>query len=642
VTAARGGEAGPLRLGVLGIVVVSLFAALLSRLWYLQVMDSQTFQVEAKSNQVRVVYEEAPRGRILDRQGRVLVENRGALVVTVDRTQVKLHPEVPAKLAALLGISGEELKKRMADVRFSPYTPVPVAEDVPEETVIYLREHQADFPGVATPTRPERAYPNGALGAHLLGYVGQITDKELPQRRSKGYREGDEIGKQGIEYTYEEDLRGVPGSRRLQVNSSGKVLGQPLQESSPVQGHDLMLTVDLDVQRVAEDALAQGLTATQGVYDRETKKDFVAPAGSVVVMNPQDGSILAMASFPTFEPGSFVNGIKPEVFKQLSDPAAHGPLNNRAIQGQYSAGSTFKLVTAIAALQDGLVDARSTILDGGSFRVKNCRGERCIFRNAGGQSHGKVNMARAITVSSDVYFYQLGASFWAQRGQYGDAMQDTARLLGLGTQTGIPLRSEAGGRIPDPATRKRLHDNNPTAFPNGDWRTGDNINLAIGQGEMAVTPMQLANAYATFANGGTVFRPRVVDKVVDQERHILRTEGPVKVRTVPLPPNVREPILLGLRGVVSGEGTAAGAFAGFPLNRMSVAGKTGTAQVAHKQDTALFVGFAPVDNPQYLVAVVMEEAGFGGSVAAPVARRIFEKLVTGADVPVTVGGGSVD
>jgi penicillin-binding protein 2 len=642
MTAARGGEAGPLRLGVLGIVVVSLFAALLSRLWYLQVMDSQTFQVEAKSNQVRVVYEEAPRGRILDRQGRVLVENRGALVVTVDRTVVKLHPDVPPKLAALLGISSAELRKRMADVRFSPYTPVPVAEDVSEETVIYLREHQDDFPGVATPTRPERTYPNGALGAHILGYVGQITDKELPQRRSRGYREGDEIGKQGVEYSYEDDLRGIPGSKRLQVNSSGKVLGEPLQESAPVQGHDLMLTVDLDVQKVTEDALAQGLAATQGIYDREKRKDFVAPAGSVVVMNPQDGAVLAMASFPTFEPGAFVNGIKPEVFRQLSDPAAHQPLNNRAIQGLYSAGSTFKLVTAIAAIQDGLIDPRSTVLDGGSFRLKSCRGEKCIFRNAGGQSHGKVNMARALTVSSDVYFYQLGASFWVQRAQYGDAMQQTARLLGLGTQSGIALRSEAGGRIPDPETRKRLHEKNPVGFPNGDWRTGDNINLAIGQGEMAVTPLQLANAYATFANGGTVFRPRVVDKVVDQERRILRAETPIKTRTVPLPPNVREPILLGLRGVVSGEGTASAAFAGFPLNRMSVAGKTGTAQSPPRQDTALFVGFAPVENPQYVVAVVMEEAGFGGSVAAPVARRILEKLVTGADVPVAVGTGSTD
>ncbi|MDQ1372976.1 MAG: penicillin-binding protein 2 [Actinomycetota bacterium] len=641
MTTSRGGESAPLRLGVLGIVVVSLFAALLARLWYLQVMDSQTFQVEAKTNQVRVVYEQAPRGRILDRNGKVLVDNRGSQTITVDRNQVKDKPEVVGRLAALLNIPLAELRKRMADVRFSPYTPVPVADEVPEETIVYLREHQDEFPGVAAPTRPERAYPNGSLAAHLLGYVGQTTKEELDARRSQGYREGDEIGKQGVERAYEQDLRGIPGSKRLQVNSAGKVLGPPLQESSPQQGRDLFLTIDLDVQTVAENALAQGLDATRHVYDKASKKDFAAPAGSVVVLDPRDGSIVAMASNPTFDPGQFVNGIKPDVFRALTDPAAHFPLNNRATQGLYSAGSTFKLVTSIAAVEAGLIDARTTVLDGGSFRLNKCKGEKCIFRNAGGVAHGRVNLTRALTVSSDVFYYQLGAQFWNLRSQHGDAMQDVARRLGLGQKTQIPLSPEAAGRVPDPTTRRRLHDQNPAAFPNGDWRTGDNINLAIGQGEMAVTPLQLATAYATFANGGSVWEPRVVDKVVDQQRRIHRQVEPVKLRTVSIPPVVRDPILAGLTGVIaSGEGTAHSAFAGFPLNRMTVAGKTGTAQVAKKQDTALFVAFAPADNPQYVVAVVMEESGFGGSVAAPVARRILEKLAGGTDTGAAVVGGT--
>ncbi|MEY2567241.1 MAG: penicillin-binding protein 2 [Actinomycetota bacterium] len=640
MTVPRPGDSGPLRLGVLGIVVVSLFAALLARLWYLQVMDSQTFKVEATTNQVRVVYEEAPRGRILDRNGKVLVDNRGSQVITVDRNEVKDKPEVVGRLAALLNLPVAEVRKRMADVRFSPYTPVPVAEDVPEELVVYLREHQDQFPGIAAPTRPERSYPNGALAAHLLGYVGQTTKAELDARRSQGYREGDEIGKQGVEKSYEEDLRGTPGSKRLQVNSAGKVLGPPLRETSPQQGRDLFLTLDLDVQTVAENALAQGLEADRRVHDRSSGKDFVAPAGSVVVMDPRDGSVLAMASNPTFEPAQFVNGIKTDVFRALNDPAAHFPLNNRATQGLYSPGSTFKLVTSIAAVESGLIDARTTVLDGGKFQLKNCKGEKCIFRNAGGVAHGRVNLSRALTVSSDVFYYQLGAQFWNLRSQHGDAMQDVARRLGLGQKTEIPLSPEAVGRVPDPATRRRLHDQNPTAFPNGDWRTGDNINLAIGQGEMAVTPLQLATAYATFANGGSVWEPRLVDKVVDQQRRIHRQVEPVKLRTVSIPPAVHDPILAGLKGVVSGEGTAAGAFAGFPFNRMTVAGKTGTAQVAKKQDTALFVGFAPADNPQYVVAVVMEESGFGGSVAAPVARRILEKLAGGPDTGAAVVGGT--
>jgi penicillin-binding protein 2 len=641
MTAGRSGDSGPLRLGVLGIVVVSLFAALLSRLWYLQVMDTRTFQVEARSNQVRVVYEEAPRGRILDRNGKILVDNRGTQVVTVDRNEVKDKPEVVGKLAALLNIPISELRNRMADVRFSPYTPVPVAEEVPEETVVYLREHQDQFPGIAAPTRPLRAYPNGAIGAHLLGYVGQTTKEELDVRRSKGYREGDEIGKQGIEKAYEDDLRGTPGSKRLQVNSTGKVLGPPLLETTPKQGRDLFLTVDLDIQTVAEQSLLQGLEAAKHFKDNEEGKEFVAPAGSVVVMNPQDGSVLAMASYPTFEPAQFVNGIRPDVFRVLQDPASHAPLNNRVTQGLYSPGSTFKLVTSIAALEKGLLTPQTTILDGGSYRLKSCRGERCIFRNAGGISHGKVNLVRALTLSSDVYYYQLGEQFWGLRNQHGDAMQDVARRLGFGARTGIPLAPEAVGRVPDPATRKRLHEQSPNLFPNGDWRTGDNVNLSIGQGEMAVTPLQLANAYATFANGGTMYQPRVVDKVVGQDRRIHRQVAPIELRSIDLPPAVRDPILAGLKGAVSaGEGTAHFAFAGFPLNTMSVAGKTGTAQVAKKQDTAIFVGFAPAENPQYVVAVVMEESGFGGSVAAPVARRILQKLANGADTGVTVVGGT--
>jgi penicillin-binding protein 2 len=639
MTAPRPGESGPLRLSVLGVVVLSLFAALFSRLWYLQVMDSETFQVEARSNQVRVVFEPAPRGRILDREGQVLVDNRGAQIITVDRQRIKDDPDVLPRLAALLNITREELDRRLADVRYSPFTPVPVADEVPEETVVYLREHQADFRGVAATMRAERAYPNLSLGAHVLGYVGQITGEELEDRKSRGYRMGDEIGKQGVERAYEEDLRGEPGRRLLQVNSEGKVLGPAIREDPPVHGHDLMLTIDLDIQKAAEDSLAQGLEAARSLRDREERQQFVAPAGSVVVMDPTDGSILAMASYPTFNPGDFVNGIRPELFAVLQDPVNHSPLNNRAIQGLYAPGSTFKLFTALAALEKGLVEPRTTILDGGSYRLRNCRGDRCIFRNAGSVAHGRVNLARSLTVSSDVYYYQLGANFWVQREQHGDAMQDVARRFGLGERTGIPLPSEARGRVPDPETRRRLHEANPTAFPNPDWRTGDNINLAIGQGEMGMTPLQLASSYATFANGGTIFRPRVVDKVLDQERRILREVAPVATGKVDLDAATREAIVAGLRGVVSGEGTAAGAFAGFPLDRLSVAGKTGTAQVSRKQDTALFVAFAPVEAPRYVVAVVMEEAGFGGSVAAPVARRILQKIAGAEETAVTPVGG---
>lgn len=632
-------DSARLRLTIVGIVVISLFSAIFARLWYLQVLDSETLQAEATRNQVRLVFEPAPRGRILDRQGRPLVENRIAEAVTVTRIEVKGHDEVLARLAALIGISVVELERRIADPRFSPYRPVPVAEGVPEEKIVYLREHAADYPGVQVQALAERAYPNPGLAAHVLGYVGEINDKELASREKDGYRLGDEIGKSGAEQSYEADLRGRPSRLALEVDASGEVV-DTLSSRPPTPGNDVQLTVDLDVQRLAEESLAQGLEASRGRVDRTDRKPFAAPAGAVVVLDPRDGSVLAMASFPTYDPSAFVRGISPELYRTLLDKANHVPLTNRAIQGQYAPGSTFKLFTALAALQRGAITPNTTVLDEGSFHLRSCRGERCVYRNAGGRSYGRVNLTRALTVSSDVFFYNLGANFWFGGGPNSVAIQETARQLGLGERTGIALAGEQHGRIPDPDSRRRLHELRPDAFPEGKWRAGDNVNLSIGQGDTVVTPLQLANAYAAFGNGGTLYEPRVAARVLDAGGKTVREVAPKALRPVPFDPNVRNPILQGLRGAVFDPlGTAAGAFAGFPLATLSVAGKTGTAQVSGRQDTALFVAFAPVENPQYVVAVVMEEAGFGGSAAAPVARRILEGLAGAPPGPVQLVGG---
>ena len=627
-------ENSRLRLAVLGVVVLSLFAALFTRLWYLQVMDSETFRVQAEQNQVQFVYEEAPRGRILDRQGRVVVDNRVSEAVTVNRQALKGHEdEVIPRLAAVLRITEQELRERIADQRYSPYKPVPVAEGVAEETIVYLKEHRADFPGVDEAKLAERSYPFGTLAAHALGYVGEINDSELRDRKGKGYRLGDSIGKSGVEQSYEDDLRGLPGITKLEVDSRGRVL-RTLARRPPEQGNDLQLTIDIDVQKLAEESLAQGLERARERFDENTKKNFIAPAGAVVVLDPRDGSVLAMASNPTYDPASFVNGISPDVFRGLQDPAGHFPLNNRAIQGQYAPGSTFKLVTALAALRRGLINERTTYDDKGSLRVGNR-----TFRNAGEFPWGRVNLSRALAVSSDVFFYTLGASFWNQRGQYGETViQETAQEIGMGQKTGVPLSSEAKGRISDPAGRKRLHEARPDAFPEGRWFAGDNVNLAIGQGETVVTPLQLGVSYATFANGGSVHQPQVAARVLRQDGTPVREIDDVVVRRVDLPPAVRNPILAGLRGAITDpKGTAHPAFVGF--NAFPVAGKTGTAQVSTKQDTAVFTAFAPADNPQYVISVVMEEAGFGGAVAAPVARRIFAGLAGKPVEAVQLAGG---
>lgn len=627
-------ENSRLRLAVLGVVVLSLFAALFARLWYLQVLDSDTFRLQAEQNEARLVYEEAPRGRILDRQGRVLVDNRVSEAITVNRVELKgKEAEVVPRLAALLGITEEELHERIADPRFSQYKPVPVAEDVPEDKIVYLKEHQADFPGVDEAKLARRSYPNATLGAHVLGYVGEINDTELDSRKAKGYRLGDSIGKSGVEQSYEDDLRGEQGITKLQVDSTGRVL-RTLARRAPEQGHDIQLTIDLDVQRLAEESLVRGLDAARRDADRETKKNFVAPAGSVVVLDPNDGSVLAMASFPTYDPASFVNGISPDVFRAMQDPGSYFPLNNRALQGQYAPGSTFKLVTATAAMRTGLINERTSYDDNGELRVGNR-----TFRNSGNYPWGRVNVTRALAVSSDVFFYTLGASFWNQRAQYGETViQQTAKEFGLGEKTGIPLASEARGRISDPEGRKRLHEARPDAFPEGRWFAGDNVNLSIGQGETVVTPLQLGMSYAAFANGGSVHQPRVAARVLRQDGTLVREVPSVVNRRIDLPPHVRDPIVAGLRGAVTDpKGTAHGAFAGF--NGFPVAGKTGTAQVFGKQDTAVFAGFAPVNAPQYAISVVMEESGFGGSVAAPVARRIFDGLAGKPVGDVHLAGG---
>nr|MDQ6910498.1 penicillin-binding protein 2 [Actinomycetota bacterium] len=621
--------------GVLGVVVISLFAALLARLWYLQVLAAPELRVEAQRNSVRLVETEGMRGRILDRKGRVLVGNRVSNAVVVSRQSAAKKPEILGRLAPVLGIPEAELVKRVQDSRFSPFKPIPVAEDVPKEKLIYIREHQSDFKGVDGVQLTRRDYPAGALGAHLLGYVGAINEKELAARKDRGYRPGDSIGKGGVESAYEADLRGTPQIEKLEVDSKGKVLGSlGLQTATP--GHDVQLTIDLDAQKLAEDSLLAGLLAAREAYDRDSGKRFVAPAGAAVVLDPRDGSVVAMASYPTYDPREFIDGISRERFAQLQDPAGSFPLNNRVTQGQYAPGSTFKLVSGITALSKGLIKPQDTVDDAGFIKVGN---PPRIFKNAFGQVNGRVNVSEALTKSSDVFFYQIGANLWDEknRSRYGPtAIQDTARSLGMGSPTQIELPFEAEGRVPDPESRKRLNASNPQAFPTADWFTGDNINLAVGQGDVVVTPLQLANAYAAFANGGTVWAPRVASVILDANRAPVRTVEAREISKIDLPPGVRDPMMQGLTGVVADpKGTAAPAFAGFPLASFPIAGKTGTAQVFGSQDTSVFCAFGPTQAPEYAVSVVMEQSGFGAAAAAPVARRIFDGLTGGVPKPVT-------
>ena len=622
-----------LRLAIIGIVALSLFAALFARLYFLQVLAAPEYKLQAEANQVRVVSEPAPRGRILDRNGEVLVDNRASNIVAIDRSKVDgdaARDELLTRLSVVLGATPDELRRRYDDRRVSPYTPVPVAKDVPEDVLVLLRERQAEFPAVVAKRVAVRTYPHGNLAAHILGYVGQISQEEMDANPGE-YELGDVIGKAGVERVYEDELRGVDGEMQIEVDAEGTPI-RVVEHRRPVQGNDIVLSIDVNVQRVAEQALQQGLDAARGKpfeENRVTLGLLKADAGAAVVLDAKEGTVIAMASNPTFDLPGLADGISEAEAQALFSESSGAPFTNRAIQGQYAPGSTWKLITADAAVRIGLVPPGFTMHDPGTWTLPgDCTSRGCIRRNAGSRAYGTVDMRRALTVSSDVYFYELGAQMWIGRDRYGeDAMQRVAAELGFGQQSGVPLPSESEGRLASPALRAQLHAESPTAFPEGRWFTGGNVSLAIGQGELTVTPIQLANAYATFANNGTRWAPNIALRVQRQDGSVVKEISPRVAARVEIPSTARDVIMAGFNGAVSSEeGTAYNAFAGWPHDQIPIAGKTGTAQAPPRQDTALFVGMAPAYDVRYVTAVVMEQSGFGSSAAAPVSRKIFAQL----------------
>jgi penicillin-binding protein 2 len=598
-----------LRLGLVGLVVAGLFVAMFVRLWYLQVLDSPQFRNAAVSNGVRTVYQPAPRGRVVDRYGRVLVDDSVTQAITLSRNTAKTNPEVVSRLAVLLGMTTAQIQQILNDPRYSQFKPVPVKTNVTNDVSIYIKEHQSDFPGVDAESLPEVSYPNGSTAAQILGYVGPISSSELAAHQGQGYQEGDDIGQSGVEASAEQYLRGQPGTTRLLVNSSGQVFGT-LSSTPPVPGSDVQLSIDLGLQREVESALSQELGTVN------------APTGAAVVLDPRTGAVLAMASIPSYDPSVWVGGISTANYANLQNPANNYPLVNRAIAGLYTPGSTFKLTTATAALDQGVISPTTIVDDTGAYTIPGSN------QTLASEGVGNVNVSSALAESSDYYFYNLGAQFWDQRAKYGDnAIQNVANSYGLGEPTGVDLPGESVGRVDSPEVRQKLHAENAKAFPNSSWYIGDSVEMAFGQGGTVVTPLQLVNAYATFANGGTVYQPRVAADTVDSAGRPTKTFSPVVAGHVSLPPSTRDPMLAGFEGATQGSGTAGATFAGFPQNVFPVAGKTGTASHVGQQPTSLFMSFAPANDPQYAVGVIMDQAGYGASAAAPVVRAIYDYLM---------------
>jgi penicillin-binding protein 2 len=616
-----------LRLRVVGTLFLVLFLVLGLRLWTLQIIDGKSYAAAVTRNQVRVVSVPAPRGQVVDRNDTVLVSNTPEQEVLLSAVTATAEPSIIGKVAALIGQTPAQVKAMVNNKQYSPYVPVPVAVNVSAATVQYLQTHQSDYPGVSVQTVTQRTYPQGGTTAtQVLGYSGDITKQQLDADPS-AYNQGSIVGQSGIEAQYEKFLRGVNGRQALSVNASGDVVGT-LSRTAPQVGDTVVLNLDNGLQQAVQADLANQIAVDRRTPD-VSDHNALPPAinGAAIVLNPQNGQVLAMASYPSYDLNEWVGGISTANFQALT---ATGAENNYAIQGEYTPGSTFKLITATADLQDGVYSPTRYYDDTGTFKVNNCTGGSCTFTDNPGDSGGEYDLAGALAVSSDSYFYNLGELFWEGKATYGaNAIQNVAMQYGDGVSTGIDLPDEVTGRVDSQTERQKLNKENPTAFPNTTWYTGDNVEMAFGQGATALTPIEQAVAYATFANGGTRYAPEVASEIVDPTTgKVVQSIQPKVLGHVSLPATVSQPILQGLEDVISTKaGTGYSVFQGFPAN-WNLAGKTGTAtNPGANEPNSWFVAFGPNPNPQYVVLAVIDEGGYGAEAAAPLVRSIFNYIV---------------
>ncbi|HEX2234258.1 MAG TPA: penicillin-binding protein 2 [Thermoleophilaceae bacterium] len=606
------------RVAIIGGIALVAFAVVFFRLWYLQVLSSDKYRAEANNNRTREIKVQAPRGEIVDREGRKLVDNSIGLAVKVSPDRLPEsraeRRELYTRLSRVLGGDPMRMERSIErQLKALPFSSATAKQGVPLDVVSFLLERQEDFPGVTVEQEFLRRYPYHETGAHLFGTVGEVTREQLEDERYRGVDMGDRVGQSGIEYQYDRFLRGENGATRVQVDAMGN-LTETLDRDRPKQGSQLRLSIDLDVQRAGQQALAGG-----------------TGRGAFVVMDVNNGEVRALGSHPSFDPNLFTKVIRKSDYERLSDPDLGAPLSNRAIQGAYPTGSTFKLITATAALEGGLITPDTFLFDGGSLTVGGV-----TFKNAGDAAYGTLALRQALTVSSDVFFYRLGLE--ANGAGDGLVLQTWAKRLGMGRKTGIDLPGELAGLIPTPRWRNALYRKKQTDRP---WSAGDNINLSVGQGDLQANPLQLAVAYAAIANGGKVLSPRIGQRIEDAGGRALQELKAPAAPRLPIDGAYRQAIMEGLRGAASAPGgTSTDVFAGFPI---PIAGKTGTAEKGlGRADQSWYVALAPYPSPKYVVAVTDEAGGFGAETAAPMARTILAELfgVTGDEG--SEGGGVSD
>src|ERR671914_212954 len=626
------------RVAIIGGVALAAFAVIFFRLWYLQVLSGDKYVAEAQNNQLREIKVQAPRGEIVDREGRVLVRNRvgWAVKVTPDRLSEdeRERERLYKRLAKLLRMRPAVIERRVEEqFRELPFSTATVKQDVPRDTMMYIGERRDDFRGVEVEPVFLREYPHREIGAHLFGHLGEVSEEDLEDPRFAGVEPGDRVGKAGIEQEYDRYLRGRNGATRVRVDALGNLKGY-LRKRQPEQGKQLRLALDLDVQRTGQAALAGG-----------------TGLGAFAVMDVNNGEVLALGSHPSFDPNLFAKVVRESDYKALTADDNGAPLTNRAVAGGYPTGSTFKLVTATAALETGLITPDTVLNDPGSLTVGDV-----VFRNAGDVAHGALGLRQALTVSGDVFFYQLARDMDG-RGD-GNGLQTWARRLGLGRLTGIDLPEESPGFVPTRAWRDRqyrkfsrcVERTNPTpaeisvgacGWQDRPWSVGDNVNLSVGQGDLAANPLQLAVAYAAIANGGRVLRPRLGLRIENSAGQAEQNVKAPTARRLKIPAGDRQAILDGIRGAASVDGgTATLVFETFPIE---IAGKTGTAEKgAGRADQSWYVALAPWPDPKYVVAVTDEAGGFGADTAAPMARLILAELFNVDEKQLVAGGGAPD
>jgi penicillin-binding protein 2 len=589
-----------LRIAILGGIALTLLGVLIMRLWFLQVISSEAYAAKAEGNRLRTVVDEGPRGNILDRHGAVIVGTRPSynLVIRPQDVPEDRKDGVLDKLAVKLRVPRKDLDAKVEEGEKTPYQETVLDTNVPVNLRRYIAERPWDFPGISLKPTFIRDYRDGRLAAHVLGYTGPIFAEQVDAYRKKGYLGNERVGKTGMEAEYEQWLRGKAGERKIEVDVTGQPVGErPVSVTSPQPGNDLMLSIDLKTQRALESAI-----------QRRVDGALYSTGGAGVALNPKTGEVLALASYDTFRPAAFADGDSKEIERYYN--AKSDPLTDRATTGLYAAGSTFKIVSAIAGLEGDYIQPTQLIDSPSTITIY-----KQPFSNFRQEHHGLVDLPTALEVSSDTYFYQLGKKFYETKGR--SPLKEMARQFGFDEPTGIDLPDESAGTVPDPAWLKE-HFSADKGY-SSEWRNykpGYDIQLAVGQGFLQVTPLQMAVAYAAIANGGTIVTPTIGKKVLGPGgRELQDLAGGKPSRRLDVDPSNIEAVQQGLWLAAHGpDGTSTAVFGNVPVD---VAGKTGTAEAPPGEDHSWYVGYAPFDNPEIVVAIVIERAGTGASSAAP-------------------------